>query len=178
MVEKKLLTAACVAGILACGACLLPPLPQKKAPLPPALASVHRITIQVEDGTGNNIFDPLIMSNATASNFSQLWSGFPVRAEGVNAGESGDAALRITVHRETASCKGESKDKLFCSYEMIVSVTLTAADGTILKSKQQESSKFGLRYDGNSLKENLNANPLRQQASYSLAMTAGETLFY
>jgi hypothetical protein len=178
MIEKKLLTVAGVAGILACGACFLPPLPHKKAPLPPALASVHRITIQVEDGTTGNLFDPLIMSNATASNFNELWRDFPVRADAVNAGESSDAALRITVHRKTVSCKAESKDNLFCSYEMIISVTLTAADGTILKSRQQESSKFGLWYHGDSLKENLNANPFRQQASYSLATTAGEILFY
>ena len=178
MVEKKLLTIAGVAGILACGACFLPPLPQKKAPLPPALASVHRITIQVEDGTGNKLFDPLIMSNATASNFNELWSGFPVRAEAVNAGEPGDTLLSITVHRKTVSCKAESKDKLFCSYEMIISVTLTDANGRVLKGKDQALSKFGLWYHGTSLAENLNANPFRQQASYSLAMTAGEVLFY
>lgn len=178
MFEKKLLTLAGVVGILASGACLLPPLPQKKASLPPVLASVRRITIQVEDGTSGNLFDPLILSNATAGNFNQLWKDFPVRADAINVGESSDAALRITVHRKTVSCKPESKKGLFCSYEMIISVTLTATDGTILKSRQQVSSKFGLWYHDDSLNENLNANPLRQQASYSLAMTAGETLFY
>jgi len=37
MVEKKLLTLAGVVGILACGACFLPPLPQHEPPPPPAL---------------------------------------------------------------------------------------------------------------------------------------------
>jgi len=178
MLKQKLLTIAGVVGILACGACFLPPIPQRKAPLPPALASVHRITIQVEDGTAGKLFDPLVMSNATARNFNELWREFPVRADAVNTGGSSDATLRITVHSRTVSCKAESKDKLFCSYEMIISVTLTAADGTILKNRQQESSKFGLWYRGDSLKEDLNANPFRQQASYSLASTAGEVLFY
>lgn len=178
MFEKKLLTVAGVTGILACGACFLPPLPQKKAPLPPALAFVHRISVQVEDGTTGNLFDPLIMSNATAGNFNELWRDFPVRADAVNDGGASDAALKITVHRKTVSCKAENKSKLFCSYEMTISVTSTAADGTILKSSQQESSKFGLWYHGDSLKENLNANPFRQQASYALAMTAGDLLFF
>jgi hypothetical protein len=174
MIEKKLLTLAGVLGILACGACFLPPLPQKKATLPPALASVHRIAIHVEDGTGGKLFDPVIMSNATADNFNQLWQEFPVQAAAFNDGGPSDAALRISVLRKTASCKPEDNGKQFCSFEIIASFTLTAADGRILQSSQQKSSKFGLWYKGNSLPDNLNSNPFRQKAAYALAMTAGE----
>lgn len=46
MLEKKLLTLASAAAIVACGACFLPPLPQHP-PLPPpvrsALQSIHRV---------------------------------------------------------------------------------------------------------------------------------------
>jgi len=177
MVEKKLLTLAGVVGILACGACFLPPLPQKKTPLPPALSSVHKIAVRVEDGTTGNLFDPVTISNATADNFNRLWKDFPVQAEAFNAGGPSDAALRITVLRKTASCRPGNNGKQFCSFETIVSFTLTAADGRILVSRQQESSKFGLWYKGDSPPSNLNANPFRKGASYSLAMTAGSMLF-
>jgi len=176
--RKKLLTLAGLVGILACGACFLPPLPQQRASLPPALASVHMIAIRVEDGTASNLFDPLIMSNATAGNFNQLWKEFPVKAEASNAGGPSDAVLRITVLRKTTSCNPEGNGKQFCSFEMVASFTLTIADGRALQSWPQKSSKFGVWYKGNSLPDNLNANPFRHDASYSLATTAGEMLFY
>ncbi len=178
MLEKKLLTLACAIGILAFGACFLPPLPQPKASPPPVLASVHLIAVQVEDGTEGNLFDPLIMSKATARNFNELWKEFPLRAEAFSDGEASDAVLRITVLHKTASCAPQSKGKQFCSFEMIASFALTAADGRTLQSRPQESSKFGVWYEGDSLPENLNANPFRQGASYALAMTAGDVLFY
>ena len=177
MDKKKLLTLVGVVGILACGACYLPPLPQHKYPLPPALSSVHKIAVQVEDGAAGNLFDPLIMSKATADNFNALWQEFPVRAETFNAGGPSDTTLRITVLRKTVSCT-PINGKPSCSYEMIASFTLTTADGRILQSRSQASSKFGLWYQGNSLPKNLNANPFRQEAAYALAMTAGEMLFY
>ena len=178
MLRKKLLTIACAAGILACGACFLPPLPQRKAPLPPTLASIHLIAIDVEDGTSRTLFDPRIMSNATASKFNQLWTDFPVRAEAFNETAPRDAVLKITVLRKTASCNPEGSNKQLCSFELIVSFTLIAGDGKMLQSAPQKSSGFRVVYKRDSLPENLDENPFRQAASYSLAMTAGEVLFY
>lgn len=177
--RKKLLTLAGVVGILACGACFLPPLPQHKPvppPMPPALASMHLIDIHVEDGTAGDLFDPLILSKATADDFNRVWKDFPVRAEAFNSGRHSDAALRITVLRKTASCKPGNNSKQFCSFEMIASFTLTAADGRILQNRPQESWKFGFWQQGNSLPQNLNANPFREEAAYALAMTTG-TMF-
>jgi hypothetical protein len=176
MFEKKLVTLCCAVGILACGACFLPPLPERKTPLPPALASVHNIAIHVEDGTAGNLFDPLIMSNATAGNFNRLWNEFAVRAEGFSTGKPSDAALRITVLRKTASCIPGDKGRQFCSIEMIASFNVTAADGRILQSNLEERSKFGLWVTGNSLPETWNSNPFRQEAAYALARTAGVKL--
>ena len=176
MFEKKLITLACFVGILACGACFLPPLPRKKVSLPPALASLHRVAIHVEDGTSSNLFDSQIMSNATAGNFNQLWKDYPVRAEVFNAGVHTDAVLRIAVHSKTSSCARKNNGKQFCSFEIISSFTLKSADGSILRHMEQGSSRFGLWYQGDSLPDNLNANPFRQEASYSLAMTAGNLI--
>ena len=177
MNRKKRLTLAGVVGILACGACGFPPL-QPKTPLPPALVSVHTIAVKVEDGTNNNLFDSRTMSNATAENFNKFWH-FPAHAIAFNAEESSDAVLKITVHSNTVSCKAESKGKQdgYCLYKMLVSVTLTAADGRILKSNPQALSRFVVSYHGNSPPEDLNANSLLQRVSDELAMTTGSLLY-
>ncbi len=181
MVKKQLLTLAAVVGILACGACFMPDLPEHKPaspPMPPALASVHMIAIHVEDGIGGNLFDPSIMSNATARNFNQLWQEFPVRAEAYNALGPSNAALRITVLRKTTSCKPGYNGNQFCSFEMIASFTLTDAEGRILISRPQENWNFNFWQKNDSLPNNLNSNPFRQSAAYALAMTAGGILCY
>jgi hypothetical protein len=175
MLKNKLLTLAGVLAILACGACFMPPLSQNEPPPPPnRLASVHRITIDVEDGTGSNLFDPVAMSSVTVGEFDRLWAESPVRATVFNAGRPSDAVLKIVVLHKTASCTLQSNGKQLCSFEMISSFTLMAADGRILQSRPQESSKFGVWYQGDSLPGNLNANPFRQNAAYSLAMAAGD----
>jgi hypothetical protein len=176
MVEKKLLTLACAAGILACGACFSPGLNEPKPQLPPALASVHVIAIQVEDGTGSNLFDSVIMSNATAGNFNRLWKDFGVRARALNAGGPSDSVLRIIVLRKTVSITPEKNGRQFYPFEMAASYTLTTADGRILESMPERLSQFGTWFDGKSLPETWNSNPLRQDAAYALAMTAGDML--
>jgi hypothetical protein len=176
MIEKKLLTLACAVGILACGACFLPPLDEPKPQLPPALASVHIIAIQVEDGTGSNLFDPLMMSSATVSNFNRLWSEYPVRAKALNAGGPSDAVLRVVVLHKTDSFTPGKKGRQFYPLEMIASFTVTAADGTNLESKPEESVKFGVWFSGKSLPENWNSSPILHEAAYALAMAAGNKL--
>ena len=178
MVEKKLLTAACAVGILACGACFLPPPNQPKPQLPPALASVHIISIQVEDGTGSNLFDPLMMSKAVASNFNHQWSEYPVRARALNAGGTGDATLRIVVLRKTDSFTLGKKGRQFYPLEMVASFTVTAADGRNLASKPEEHMKFGAWFNGKSPPETWNSNPFLHDAAYALAMTAGDKLLH
>jgi hypothetical protein len=175
MIEKKLLTLAGAAGILFCGACFLPP-PPEHAPLPPVLAAVHVIAIHVEDRTAGNLFDPLVMSNATASNFNRLWKEFPVRAVAFNAGGPSDAALSIAVLRKMASCVPADKGHQFCTFELISSFTLTGADGRILRSKPEERSKLGIRLKGDSLPQTWNSNPFLEDAGYALATTAGDKL--
>ena len=60
MLEKKLLTLACVAGILACGACFLPPLPEHVPPPPPVqleLNGIRRIHVVVENASPTRHLD-------------------------------------------------------------------------------------------------------------------------
>jgi hypothetical protein len=174
MVRKKLLTLAGVVGILACGACFLPPLPQKKVPLPPALSFVHKVAIQVEDATHSNLFDSRRMSESTAFNFNQYWTKLPVKALNFYAGVSGDAILKITVISKTVSCPNKRNEMQFCTFEMSSSYALTAADGRILQSRPQESAHFREWLNGADLPENLNDDRYRWDASYPLAVTAGQ----
>jgi hypothetical protein len=172
MRRKKLLTLGCAAGILACGACFLPPPHEPPPPLPPNLAAVHTIAIQVEDTTTENRLDPVPMSEATARNFNRLWADFRVRAKPFGAESKSDSVLRITVRRKTESCS-LSGGKMFCSYEMIASFTVTAADGSVLQNKAEQRSQFGLWVDAGAAHGDWNSSPNRQRAAYALAMTAG-----
>lgn len=173
MVKKKLLTLAGVAGILACGACFLPPLPQKKLPLPLALASVHRIAIRVEDVSQSNIFDARTMSYATAADFNQYWSNLPLKALDYYAGEPVDATLKITVLGKTFSCPKTGKEWQYCTFVMSASYLLTAADGRVLQSRPQENVQFRVWSNGAEPPVSLNDNRYRWDVSRSLAITAG-----
>lgn len=175
MLEKKLLTLAGVVGILACGACLLPPLPERKIPPPPALSLVHRMAVHVEDGTVSNFFDPVIMSKAIAGNFNRFWTDYRLRAETFSAGGGYEAVLRITVQNKIASCIPSGNGE-YCSLELIASYTLTATDGRVLLDRPRLSSKNGIWQQGSSLSEDLKANIFRRLASESLAITAGKTI--
>ena len=177
MLKKKLLALVGVLAILACGACLLPPLPEQKESLPPPLASVHKIVINVEDRTTVDAFDPVMMSKATASSFNQMWMDYRVRAETNNAGQPGDAVLRITVLNKAASCVPKGNGQ-YCSIELVASYALTAVDGRVLLSRPQESSKNGIWQQGNSLADSLNSSTFQRLASDSLAGTAGKMLIH
>ena len=175
MAKKKLLTLVAVLGILACGACLLPPLPQMKIPLPPNLAGVHKIAIRVEDGTADNFFDPVNMSSTTTDNFNRTMTDYRVRAQTFNARGDHDAVLRITVFSRAASCIPDYNGE-YCSIELIASYTLTDLDGRVLISRPRESSKNCIWRQGSSLPDNLKVNTFRILASESLAATAGKML--
>jgi len=172
MQRKKLITLAAVAGILACGACFLPPPHEPPPPLPPTLAAVYTIAIQVEDTTTENRLDPVPMSEATARNFNRLWADFRVRAKPFGAEGKSDAVLKITIRRKTKSCR-PSGGKLFCSYEMIASFTVTAADGGVLQNKAEQRSQFGLWEDAGAAHGDWNSIPHRQRAAYALAISSG-----
>lgn len=167
-----MLTLGCAVGILACGACFLPPPHEPPPPLPPTLAAVHTIAIQVEDTTTENRLDSVLMSEATARNFNRLWADFRVRAKPFGAEGKSDVVLKITVRRKTESCR-PSGGKLFCSYEMIASFTVTAADGGVLQNKAERRSQFGLWEDAGAAHGDWNSRPYRQEAANALAISSG-----
>jgi hypothetical protein len=135
------------------------------------LAAVHTIAIRVEDITAENRLDPVQMSETTARNFNRLWTDFRIRAKPFSAESKSDAVLRITVRSKTESCS-PSSGKLFCSYEMMSSFTVTTAGGGVLQNTTEQKSRFGI-WDAGAAHHDWNSNSTRQSASYALAMTAG-----
>ena len=68
---------------------------------------------------------------------------FLSRAEALNAGNAGDAVLKIIVLRKMASCAPESNGRQFCSVAMIASYALTTAIGQTYEIRPQKGVTFG-----------------------------------
>src|ERR1035438_9069294 len=97
MLEKKLLTLACAAGILACGACFLPPLPEhhRPPPLPArlALAGIQSIRVSVTNTSESHHLDPSDLALAVTKSINELTNETGVSA--YDQRYAGDAVLEI-----------------------------------------------------------------------------------
>ena len=173
MRQKKLLTAACFLGILACGACFLPEPHAPPPPLPPALAAVHKLAIQVKDATGEKQPDTTQISDATVRQFNRLWSDYPIRAVPFHDAKSAEALLTILILRETASCSAGRNGAQFCMFDLQVSFSVTGNDGRVLLSKPSGDAQFGHRVNGRVPPAAWNTDEYRLGAASTLAMKAG-----
>ena len=134
MLAKKLVTLVCAAGILACGACFLPPLPQHPPPPPPRkldLQGIQSIRVEVTNASEFHHHDPSDLAQAVANAIN--WR---TRETGVNAhiqkeAGDGDAVLAITVLSETATPETtpESDGSTRWSFIVETSATLTKLNG-------------------------------------------------
>jgi hypothetical protein len=178
MHRRKLLTVACALGVLACGACFLPPLREPPPPLPPSLAAVRTIAVQIEDSSAHDLIHEAPMSAAVASNFNRLWAEFPVRAlPYVEAGRY-DAVLKVTIIQKTVSGGSTSHGNQLWTFEILASLALTASDGRILQSETNQRSRFGFSSKIGLAPGTWNSAPIRNQAAYALAMTVGDRLLF
>ena len=132
MVKKKLVTLACAIGILACGACFLPPLPEHQPPPPRIeLLGVQDIRVAAANVSELHHIDPSALAKAVANSIE-----LRARETGVNAsaqegaGAAGDAVLAITVLDESATPSPSSNKRL--SLLINVSATLTRQDGAVI----------------------------------------------
>ncbi len=130
MVEKKLLTLVCVAGILACGACLLPPLPRHEPPPPPVrtgLNGVQSIQVVVTNASPSHHLDSAALARRIAETFNaQSWTT-KVNAHVGKEPENEDAVLAVTVLSETVEPAKTGR----MTFLIKDSATLTRLDGAL-----------------------------------------------
>jgi hypothetical protein len=141
MVEKKLLTLACAVGILACGACFLPPLPEHQPPPPRIeLQGIQSIRVAAANVSELHHIDPSALAKAVANSIE-----LRARETGVNATAQGsagpaDAVLAITVLSESAILSLSSNKRL--SLLINVSATLTRQDGAVIWRETDAAYQF------------------------------------
>jgi hypothetical protein len=132
--RKKLLMLAGMAGILACGACFLPPLPEHK-PAPPliriGLDGVQSIRVEVANAAPSHHLDPRALEQRIAEAINeQSWKTKVNAHVGKEAGD-GDAVLVITVLSETVATRPVEKTERM-TFLVKDSATLTRLDGTLV----------------------------------------------
>jgi hypothetical protein len=135
MLEKKLLTLACAAGILACGACFGPI--SSPPPLPPPLLDLHGIqSIQV---VVTSVSESHHLNLSDLAGRVTYFINWQTQHTGVSAyaqqqAEPGDAVLQITILSETVDLSSSppltARKKL--PFLIKVSATLTRQDGQVI----------------------------------------------
>jgi len=146
MVKKKLLTLAGAVGILACGACFRPPLPQHAPRRPPVrigLEGIRSIRVEVANASPWHHLDPAALAQRIADTINeQSWRmNMKVNAHvGKKAGD-GDAVLEITVLSETVEAATPAKigSRTFLIKD---SATLTRLDGALVWRETEAGSSI------------------------------------
>jgi hypothetical protein len=134
MVKKKLLVLAGVVGILACGACFLPPLPEHEPPPPPVrigLDGVQSIRVEVANASPSHHLDSAALARKIAETINeQSWKTKVNAHVGKEAGGE-DAVLVITVLSETMEAAPPAKTGSM-TFHVKDSATLTRLDGALV----------------------------------------------
>jgi hypothetical protein len=133
MLEKKLLTLACVLGILACGACFGPI--DRQPPMPPPLrplGDVQSIRVTVTNASEAHHLDPATLSQAIAKQINGLNRLSGPHAESSDEPGGADAVLAVTIARESAHRPKLPSDAGQWWVTYAVAATLTTNDGRVL----------------------------------------------
>lgn len=137
MLEKKLITLACAAGILACGACFLPPLPEPKPKAPPILLDLHgiaRIRVDVTNQSAQRHLDPLVLAKSVASEINLQGKRAHVTAFANDGLGDEDGVLKLIVLSESATLEQQLADGNSAEwrFEVISSAVLTTKSGQVV----------------------------------------------
>ncbi|MGA2649837.1 MAG: hypothetical protein ABSF28_04920 [Terracidiphilus sp.] len=110
MLRKKMLTVACALGILACGACFLPPLPEPSPrrsapPLPvqPRWYHIHSVRVIAADVSDSHYLDSEYLAMNLADRINWMARGYGIRAFASNQPANEDAVLEFKVEKESAT---------------------------------------------------------------------------
>jgi hypothetical protein len=106
MLEKKLVTLVCAAGILACGACFLPPLPEHVPPPPSVqldLQGVHRIHVDAENASATHHLNADKLASWIAVKTGSEGRRLKLTAFSGPESTDEDGELKVTVVSESAN---------------------------------------------------------------------------
>jgi hypothetical protein len=137
MLFKKLLTLACVAGILLCGACFFPGGGPPAPPPPPPLIDlqgVHRIEVAVTDASAASHVEPVVLAKAVAVSIDWKTKGSGVSAQAQRRAGAGDAVLQITILSESSAPVSDSHRPgiVRSMIDFSISASLTRRDGRVI----------------------------------------------
>jgi len=135
MLSKKLVTLGGALGILACGACFVPPQrpyhPPPAPPLPASLRSIRTIAVQVSNDSESHHLQAAELAAMVARNIGLLGSEPHITAT-TDGAANPDARLAISIRSETAT-----PQPVDLNWDLAIeaSSTLTARDGQVLWSE-------------------------------------------
>jgi hypothetical protein len=138
MIRKKLLTIVCVAGILACGACFLPPdgntpsYPPPPSPPPPhlrpELQGIKAIRVVVVDATETHVLDPSQIAQAVSMHLLEQTNQSQIHLDKSETLQPGDAVLRIRLQNTTAVQQSHVSGKAMRAWRFYLTYTATLTD--------------------------------------------------
>jgi hypothetical protein len=146
MLGKKLLTIACVLGILAFGACFGPVYHPPPRPLAPGLdlSGVHSIGVTVTNNSESHHVDTSTLEKVLEEQINDQSRDIKVKARVQKGTGSGDAVLAVVILSENAT--EDSRPNAIgyhnWTFVMKMSVTLTARDGRVIWNGTNEDYSF------------------------------------
>lgn len=178
MLKKKLLTMAGVLGILACGACFLPPVRERPPTPVPELAGIHTIRVEVTEkvNPGHLNVDRLARAAARELNDEAAKSG--ITAE-TGSGPA-DAVLAIEVINETSSQSMVHGKPVANSWHFmfIWNATLTTPDGTIHWQAKSQLTQFEHRFSIAPIGDPWNDRAVSQEAADMFRVSIAPNLLF
>lgn len=151
MLEKKLLTLASAAAILACGACFLPPLPSRRPPPPPVrtvLEDLHTLRVTVKNSSATHHLDPDVLAVQMVNAINWQTGRHGAHAFVDSTGANADAVLEFVVEKENVElnfAETASRTRKI-TYFIEDSATLTRPDGQILWSETGFGNRISLDF--------------------------------
>ena len=146
MIEKKLLTIAGILGILACGACFLPPITDRQPAPPQKLppAKVRTVRVVVTDGSNPEHIDTQSIAALVAH-----WIDVRLTSQGISAhtgNEPADANLEIELNDEDAILvtTSPSDGTETWSFSFSLSTALVNNGGEIVRQKWNLPVRFNV----------------------------------
>lgn len=155
MLKKKLVTLVCAAGILACGACFLPPLPGHVPAPPPVrldLQGIHRIHVVAENASPTHHLNADRLASRIADSAGSQGRGDRLTAfSGPIAPGPGtpdqDGELKVTVLTEgaTPGQKGYKKGTVAWTFEVSITAELRNSAGVTVW--REDSGHYSYEHD-------------------------------